>query len=52
MLTKEEDDQEYLDELNAIEEREALAEHQEAIAQISAHAVQGTTPAANTSYTS
>jgi hypothetical protein len=46
MLTKEEEDQECLDELNAIEEMEA---QEEQVAQVSAHAVQGETPANNTS---
>jgi hypothetical protein len=46
MLSKEEEDQEYLDELSAEAEREELEELQ---AQVSAHAVQGTTPSNSTS---
>jgi hypothetical protein len=46
MLSKEEEDQEYLEELSA---EAALEEQEELQAQISAHAIHGTTPANNTS---
>jgi hypothetical protein len=46
MLSKEEEDQEYLEELS---DEAALEEQEDLQAQISAHAIHGTAPANNTS---